>query len=81
MIKLTCECFSRIVVLIIFIFFAVLEFHLIYYLDEHYWLIPAFVCLNVIVSWCLLKYIVLKSFLFSYAQGFIVNRELKLLNE
>ena len=58
-----------------------LEVALVYYLEQHYWLIPAFIFLNVLVSWVILKYLVLKSFLFSYAQGFIVGRELKVLNE
>ena len=54
---------------------------LILYFKEHYWLIPAFILLNVLLSWYLLKNIILKSFLFSYGQSFITNRELKSLNE
>ena len=65
----------------IFACFVALEFALLYYLEEHYWLIPAFVIINIISSLFILKYLVLKSFLFSYSQSFIVNRELKGLNE
>ena len=71
----------RIVVGLIIGVFAALEVALVYYLEQHYWLIPAFVLLNLLVSWVILKYLVLTSFLFSYAQGFIVGRELKVLNE
>ena len=48
---------------------------------EHFWLIPIFIMCNVLASWWLLKNLVLKSFVFSYGQSFITNRELKSLNE
>ena len=54
---------------------------LILYFEEHYWLVPAFILFNVLTSWVLLKHLVLKSFLFSYGQGFITGRELAGLNE
>ena len=61
--------------------FGALEYALIMYLERHYWLIPTFVLFNMAASWVLVKHVVLKSFLFSYAQSFITNRELKSLNE
>ena len=54
---------------------------LILFFEEHYWLIPAFILFNVVVSWFLIKELVLKSFLFSFGQSFITNRELRILNE
>ena len=39
---------------------------LIYEYEEHYWLFPVFVLINILISWILLKEIILKSFLFSY---------------
>ena len=77
------QCVRAFRLLFAFVFgcFVALEFALLYYLEEHYWLIPAFVLFNVVASLFILKYLVLKSFLFSYSQSFIVNRELKGLNE
>lgn len=54
---------------------------LIMFFEEHLALLPAFILINVLLSWYLLKNIILKSFLFSYGQSFITNRELKSLNE
>ena len=54
---------------------------LIYEYEEHYWLFPMFVLINILISWILLKEIILKSFLFSYGQNFITSRELQSLNE
>lgn len=54
---------------------------LIFWFEEHYWLLPAFIIANVLISWFLLKEIIFKSFLFSYGQGFITNHEIKSLNE
>jgi len=54
---------------------------LIFYFEDHYWLIPAFFLFNVLVSWAVIKHLILKSFLFSYGQSFITNRELRSLNE
>ena len=54
---------------------------LIYEYEEHYWLFPVFVLINILLSWILLKEIILKSFLFSYGQNFITTRELRSLNE
>ena len=54
---------------------------LIIIFEDHYWLIPAFILFNVLMSWCLIKELVLKSFLFSFGQSFITNRELRGLNE
>jgi len=54
---------------------------LILYYEEHYWLGPALFLFNVLLSWVLVKQLVLKSFLFSYGQSFITNRELRSLNE
>ena len=65
----------------VFIGVEVVLVYFYYYLEQHYWLIPAFIFFNVLVTWLVLKYLVLKSFLFSYGQKFIVNRELKGLNE
>ena len=69
------------VIIVILALFAVLEVALFNFLDQHYWLIPAFIGLNVFISWLLLKHVILKSFIFAYGQSFIVNRELKTLNE
>ena len=52
---------------LIFGCFVAIEVALLYYLEEHYWLIPAFIIINVICSLFILKYLVLKSFLFSYS--------------
>ena len=74
----------RISVVLLIAGFIALEVALIYFytwLEQHYWLIPVFLFTNVLVTWVVLKYLVLKSFLFSYGQKFIVNRELKILNE
>ena len=54
---------------------------LVLYFEAHLAAIPVFILVNVLLSWYLLKNIILKSFLFSYGQGFITNRELKSLNE
>ena len=54
---------------------------LILFFEDHYWLIPAFILMNVLISWVLVKELVLKSFLFSFGQSFITNRELRMLNE
>ena len=77
------DAFRIAIVLLIAVFIA-LEIGLVYfyyYLEQHYWLIPAFLFFNILVTWLALKYLVLKSFLFSYGQKFIVNNELKSLNE
>jgi len=54
---------------------------LVMYFEGHFWLIPVFIFINVLICWWLLKNLVLKSFLFSYGQDFITSRELKSLNE
>ena len=54
---------------------------LVLYFEDHYVAIPAFILINILLSWYLLKNIILKSFLFSYGQSFITNRELRSLNE
>ena len=54
---------------------------LVLYFEDHFAVIPVFILINVLLSWYLLKNIILKSFLFSYGQSFITNRELKSLNE
>ena len=54
---------------------------LVLYFEDHFAVIPGFILINVLLSWYLLKNIILKSFLFSYGQSFITNRELKSLNE
>ena len=54
---------------------------LVLYFEDHLAVIPVFILINVLLSWYLLKNIILKSFLFSYGQSFITNRELKSLNE
>lgn len=54
---------------------------LVTYFEGHFWLIPVFVLINVLICWWLIKNLVLKSFLFSYGQDFITSRELKSLNE
>ena len=74
----------RIAIVLLLAVFIGLEVGLVYfyyYLEQHYWLIPAFLFFNVLVTSLALKYLVLKSFLFSYGQKFIVNNELKSLNE
>ena len=72
-----CSCFT-VVVLVVTVFSAGL---LILVFEDHYWLIPVFILFNVLMSWFLIKELVLKSFLFSFGQSFITNRELRGLNE
>ena len=53
---------------------------MVFYFEDHFWLIPVFFLVNVLLSWILIQNLVLKSFLFSYGQSFITNRELQSLN-
>lgn len=74
-------CFGSFFTLIVLTVTLASAAGLILFFEDHYWLIPAFILFNVIMSWFLVKELVLKSFLFSFGQSFITNRELRILNE
>ena len=74
-------CYFRLFSIVVMAVAISLSTLLIYEYEEHYWLFPVFVLINIFLSWILLKEIILKSFLFSYGQNFITSRELQSLNE
>ena len=76
-----CVCFLSCFTMVVLIVTVLGAGLLIIIFEDHYWLIPAFILFNVLMSWCLIKELVLKSFLFSFGQSFITNRELRGLNE
>ena len=58
---------------------------LLLYLKENWdemplWVIPLCLLLNVFLFWLILKRLVLKTFVFLYAQKFVPNREFRIIN-
>ena len=54
------------------LFFAV-EFLFAWYLEEHYWLIPAVLAFNVFMTWLLTNTLILRAILFPYSSGLITS--------
>ena len=60
--------------------FLVAEVALFHTLEEHYWIIPVFISFNVLVTFILTRYLVVRAFVFSFGQKWLVDREIRDLN-
>jgi hypothetical protein len=61
-------------------FFAA-EFCFAWYLEQHYWLIPAVLFFNVAITWLVTNRILLQAIVFPYSNSVIVDQVTKQLNE
>ena len=70
----------RVIIITTLILFVAVEAFLLYEIEEHYWVIPAFIMFNIAVVFLLTRYIIIRAFVFSFGQQWIVNREVSDLN-
>jgi hypothetical protein len=52
-----------------------------WYLEQHYWLIPAVLGFNLFMTWLITNRIILQGILFPYSNSIIVNQVTRQLNE
>lgn len=76
--KATCK--STCLLVVVLLLFIGAEACLFVFLEEHYWIIPTFIMFNMIVTFILVRYVVIRAFVFSFAQKWIVKAEIKDLN-
>lgn len=59
---------------LIVILFLALEFFMWWFLEQHYWLIPAVLVFNVFGTWLLTNTLILRGIVFPYSSSLITSQ-------
>jgi len=71
----------RLLLAAVFLVLGAITVALIASVEGHYWLIPFILLMNIISSWLIIRFIVLRSILFPYSSNLIVSMMTKQLNQ